>query len=397
MTVWFYRWTDEFNEYQDRIFAELEFIPGEALATRIQAARAAGEAPDVTYVNFTTPVASVPDRLLLPISDFLDASVWYDFYDNILDLLTAGDGKIYAMPHYAEPFSMLFYRKDHFAEVGLTDPPRTWDELREFARLLTTEDRFGFGLPEGAGDLAWTTWGWEAQFGFNLLNDDWSGSNIERPEFRALIELYKGLHEDGSVPPQAFGPFWDIRPLAEGNLSMQLNGSWSIGGILVDYADLGVGFDNIGFALAPTISGVQEGVATAAIGGWGFALDGMSRFPYEAAEYIAFMAGGDPQAGLEWAHATANSKFAVRSSVNELISADSAFADNPWTDLVMEQVVPYALPEPVYPWDISDIFARHLEAVIMGVETVDGAISLIDEEINNFIAFHELAGTNPRR
>jgi len=55
------------------------------------------------------------------------------------------------------PDAMVFaYNTDHFAQVGLSEPPKTWDEVLDYGRRLTrdtdgdgTVDRYGFALMAG--------------------------------------------------------------------------------------------------------------------------------------------------------------------------------------------------------------------------------------------------------
>jgi multiple sugar transport system substrate-binding protein len=51
----------------------------------------------------------------------------------------------------------LFYNLDHFAKAGLKDPPKTWDELKGYAKELTKDGQFGwvlnYGAPEGIGGV----------------------------------------------------------------------------------------------------------------------------------------------------------------------------------------------------------------------------------------------------
>jgi ABC-type glycerol-3-phosphate transport system substrate-binding protein len=52
----------------------------------------------------------------------------------------------------------LFYNQEHLQSAGLQAPPKTWDELKGYAKELTRDGRYGwvlnYGAPEGIGGVA---------------------------------------------------------------------------------------------------------------------------------------------------------------------------------------------------------------------------------------------------
>ncbi|HZW02810.1 MAG TPA: substrate-binding domain-containing protein [Anaerolineaceae bacterium] len=52
----------------------------------------------------------------------------------------------------------LFYNTEHLSAIGITEPPKTWDELKGYAKELTGGGRYGwvlnYGAPEGIGGVA---------------------------------------------------------------------------------------------------------------------------------------------------------------------------------------------------------------------------------------------------
>lgn len=51
----------------------------------------------------------------------------------------------------------LFYNQEHLDQAGIKAPPKTWDELKGYAKELTKDGRFGwvlnYGAPEGIGGV----------------------------------------------------------------------------------------------------------------------------------------------------------------------------------------------------------------------------------------------------
>lgn len=66
-------------------------------------------------------------RLLIPVADWgeLDIS---DYYPSAISTYTASDGVLRGLPIHYSGF-LSGYNKDLFAQIGLEEPPKTWDEL----------------------------------------------------------------------------------------------------------------------------------------------------------------------------------------------------------------------------------------------------------------------------
>lgn len=67
-----------------------------------------------------------------------------EFYDGPLESCKYDD-KLYGLPLNANNL-VLVYNDDMLQEAGYTEPPKTWDELREYAKKLTTDSTYGFAI-----------------------------------------------------------------------------------------------------------------------------------------------------------------------------------------------------------------------------------------------------------
>lgn len=89
----------------------------------------AGKGPDVAlFIGGEFPVNLAIRGLLQPVNN-LDGyeEVAARFQENATVMYTY-DGNVYGIP-LTQTFPMMFYRKDMLAEVGISEPPATWDEL----------------------------------------------------------------------------------------------------------------------------------------------------------------------------------------------------------------------------------------------------------------------------
>jgi sorbitol/mannitol transport system substrate-binding protein len=170
----------------------------------------------VTIGAYETPIWA-KKGWLTELDDFKD----YD-YDDLLAPVKAGlslDGKLYALPFYAES-SFTMYRKDLFEKAGLTMPEHpTYDEIKQFADKLTdkTNGVFGICLRGKAG------WGENMAFLGTLVNTyggrwfdmDWKPQLTSEP-WKAAINFYVDLMKaDGPTGAVANG-FNENQALLEG-------------------------------------------------------------------------------------------------------------------------------------------------------------------------------------
>ncbi|MGN8769081.1 ABC transporter substrate-binding protein [Paenibacillus barengoltzii] len=391
--AWFKKWTDEFNKTHDDIEVKLTIVPGDAWAQKLKAAQAAGKAPDVMTMNYSNIAPSARQSQILPLGDYLDSSLFDDLYDNVKGFITV-NGKYYAYPKLVEPSAVLYYRKDLFEAAGLdpAKPPVTWAELIDYGKKLTKNGVYGVSIAQTAGDLGWSSWGLQYNAAGHLpITDDWSKAAVMDDGYRELLNFYKTLYQEGIMPKQQLAAYADAAPFGQGKTAMQISGSWSIGLFRNEYKNM---LDKIGVAPMPSIDGDQT-KTTATLGGWTLVVDGKSKHPEAAAEYIGWLLAGDPNIMIDFFKTSQFSKFSPRKSVDAAMNQDPDAKNDEWRKLIAEKVVPYSEAEPVYPWDISMFFATAIEKAMKG-EDIDKALATAEKEINNFIEKQKLAGTNPR-
>ena len=128
---------------------------------------------------------------------------------------TVFNGKIYALSNQAfQPGGFLYYNKNLLRKAGLDpeQPPKTWSELREQARLVTQAGRGEFfGFVEGgkqlnrfmddAGYLACNAGGHAAQPGFQRWNYKTGLMEYDSDAYQAAVELLLSIKGDNSYIP----------------------------------------------------------------------------------------------------------------------------------------------------------------------------------------------------
>ena len=149
------------------------------------------------------------------------------------------NGKVYNLP-FGMTTRGLIYNKDMFKEAGIVDengeakPPRTYDEVREYAKLLTNESEQKYGI---IFPIKWAAWV-ESDIAtmsmpssgriraYDPVNGDYDYSTYE-----PVLRMIQGIKADGSYYPGAEG--LDNDPararFASGNIGMKISYSFDVG------------------------------------------------------------------------------------------------------------------------------------------------------------------------
>lgn len=154
---------EEFNAKNGKgIKVVNKFVPEayKGLTQNLQAAIASGNYPGVVqmgynYLNYAAesfPYTSPEDI----IAKYFPGDKTYladNFSANVLDLARVGNGKLVGMP-YSLSSPIMYINGDLFRKAGLNpdNPPKTWNEVREAAKIIKEKTgEFGFYL-QHAGD-----------------------------------------------------------------------------------------------------------------------------------------------------------------------------------------------------------------------------------------------------
>lgn len=241
---------DEFEAKNPTIKVKYDAIADEymdVLKTRLIGETAA----DVFYLDALEAPGLISPGVLEPLNKYISQDFdLADFESRLLDAFQK-DGIIYGLP---KDFStlVLFYDKKAFADAGLSQPPRTWEELRDYARKLTIDnndgkiERYGFGiLPE----LARQAFVVEA-FGGKLVNAEGKATFASAQSLKGLqllVDQY--LNDQSAAQPSDVGNTSGSEIFGQGKAAMVIEGTW-----LISY--LKDTFPNLEYATAevPTIN-----------------------------------------------------------------------------------------------------------------------------------------------
>jgi len=164
----------EFNEKDNNIVVQPVYSGDyDDTMQRVQTGVMGGNPPDIAVIEISEVFSLLQMDATIPMTEFIEGE-GEEFLDPYYDAFLENgyiNGEYWTMP-FQRSTPIFYYNKDHFeekseelSEAGLdpNNPPETWDELLEYAKILTTEDRYGLIIPGG-----WNDWIFE---GFAYQND----------------------------------------------------------------------------------------------------------------------------------------------------------------------------------------------------------------------------------
>lgn len=210
------------------IVVKYEPITGDYWAS-INTMVAAGEEPDIYYMDIFQFPAFAENEVLVPLDDQMAASgvAREDFVPALIDAFTFG-GVTYGIPKDFNTLG-LFYNQGMFEASSLALPTDdwTWDDLKGAATALSDPDSniFGFGVPADAGRFPVFVF----QNGGQVMNADFSDTLLDSEEAVGAAEFYTSFRGDGSgAIPADVGEGWQGTSFGKSQFAMVYEGGWLI-------------------------------------------------------------------------------------------------------------------------------------------------------------------------
>ncbi|HEV2506954.1 MAG TPA: ABC transporter substrate-binding protein [Mesorhizobium sp.] len=123
-------------------------------------------------------------RNMLDLKPLVPAEEVAQHFQSTIDAATTQDGRLVALPWYMDT-GLMYYRKDLLEKYG-KQPPKTWDELTETAKLIQEKERAA-----GSPDLWGFTWQGKSYEGLTCDAIEWvassGGGTIIEPDGKVSI------------------------------------------------------------------------------------------------------------------------------------------------------------------------------------------------------------------
>ena len=242
--------------------------------------RLVGEAaPDVFYLDALEAPFLMSQNVLEPLESYITPTFdLTDFEDTLLNSFKY-QNHIYGLPKDYSTLA-LFYNKKAFAAAGLSNPPATWDELRNYSKQLTGKlNKYGFGeIPE----LARQAYKIKA-FGGQLVNQNGSATFASTAGLQGLELVVDQYQKDRSSAQKSdVGTNSGSEMFGQNKVAMVIEGNWAI-------PYLTETFPQVEFATAPvpTING-KKGTMVFTVA---YVMNNLAQHKAEAWELISYLTG----------------------------------------------------------------------------------------------------------
>lgn len=266
------------------------------------------------------------------------------------------DKHIWSVPLYTSNVG-IFYRPDLFKAAGITDVPKTWEELREVAKKLTV-DRNGDGRPEQYGMLMpfgkgeWTVFTWFPfllSAGGHIVQDN--QPNLVNPGAVTALQFWQDLIKEGSATLSAPERGYEEGDFIDGRVAMQITGPWTF------IMKSGVDYDVF------PIPGTPAGRATVIGGGNLFVMKTTPAREQAALKFLAYVLSEDFQ--TPWSVGTGFLPVNIKSAKSQVFQT---FATEKKGLKVFLDQMSVAGSRPIIPGysRLSESLGRAIEAAMLG-------------------------------
>lgn len=357
----------DFEKAHRDIDVKVEIQPWENKEEKVTTALASGKGPDLVLLIPDQVPQFARTRSLQPLDDALGGPR-EDFQPGAISGSTY-DGKLYLAPLY-QTATLPVYNKKVLAEIGVTEAPKTWDEVLSWAPKLSAKgyQTLDYTAATNAslnGSYYLMLW----QSGGHVFAPDGKSVAFNSPEGEKALQILVDIYKQGGIPKSQLTAQGDAStgPMAKGKVA--LNNAMSVP-FLKNLQKLW-GADNV--LIGPPLFNGKEGVSFGLPGG--LALTSNAKDPKAAKEFVRYVTSTEVLAGITKAFGY----FPPRKSV--------PVPDDP----VMKEYEPY-LPNmfagEVQPAarQVMSVLAPQIQAALKGDKSPRQALDDAAKEANELIA-----------
>lgn len=251
---------EEYNNGQglkDGIYIDYKIF-GSDYHDVLKVALAADQGPELYKFVGTVKEPFIDSGWMVPIDDMPGGPEFLEDYKDILiNGYTTFDGKTYSAPIKVLTTKFM-YNKDLLAKSGITEAPKTWDDVVEYAKKVTEDnsgEAYGYGvhLKDSASSGKWY---FATQFASSVghMGYDFKTGQYQFSDFTENIEKILQMKADGSIFPGGEGMDNDtlMAQFAAGRIAMLPGVQWDVSNLDKFWAELGTEFE-LGVCDTPVI------------------------------------------------------------------------------------------------------------------------------------------------
>lgn len=359
---------DAFEKANPGVTVEITVQPWLNRDEKLTTAIAGGVGPDVVYLNDFQLPKYVDQGAVADVTAGV-SSKKSSYSQSVLSGVTF-DGKIYGYPALTTVTSLVYNTKV-MSEAGIAeaDYPRTFDEIMAVAPKIKASGNYVTefeAYPNAAANLNFYPFLWAA--GGDVLSQDQSKATLNTPEAKKALTFLKQLADGGYLPKDSFTAVQqnELSPVAQGETALTFAKPASeLTALGINEADLAVG--------PPLTDSRPAGYGTVGT----FAVLEGSKNKDAANAWAEFITQPDQLSS----YLTARSLYSPLTAQKDLYPTTTlAGQQAAYVDDMFHGVLNKASG------DIETIVDRHVQAALLGSESVADALSKMDSEVNAALA-----------
>ncbi|WP_375474194.1 ABC transporter substrate-binding protein [uncultured Nostoc sp.] len=364
----FNKLVDKFNQTHTDIQVESIFI-GQPQLPKILTAVVGNAPPDILSFDPQLTGQFIELGAIQPLDKWLDKSpLKSEISPNLWEELKL-DGHLWSIPLYTSNLG-VFYRPKLFQAAGITQIPKTWEELREVAKKLTIDsngdnrpEQYGMLLPLGKEE--WTVFSW---FPF-LLSAGGEVVTNNRPNLTnagaiAALQFWQDLLKDGSATLSSPERGYEEDAFIAGRVAMQITGPWTY-----------IIKSNVDFNVFPIPTNMKPATVTAT--GNMYLMKTTPAREQAALKFLEYVLSEEFQ--TEWSMGTGFLPVNLKATKSE--AYQQFINQKPLLKMFVEQM-PLAGARPIIAGynRLSDSLGRAIEATLLG-ESAEKALKISQERL----------------
>jgi multiple sugar transport system substrate-binding protein len=195
-----------FEKENPDIKVEFRLVPYNVHLEQLLTSFAAGDGPDVCYINSPWASPLISRGYIEPITDFIRANIdTASYHEPSWEAFTV-NGEIYALP-VRVGIEAMYYNKEMLKEGGFDSPPKTWDEYLEWAKAVgnPAKRKYAYGMTAQAPmSLSYRYLCWLLSAGGNIADEHYTTGLMNTEEAIASLDFETSLYtKHNACPPTA--------------------------------------------------------------------------------------------------------------------------------------------------------------------------------------------------
>lgn len=386
IVVWSYNRHDQeymnqvvetYNQTNDKGIEVEYVIQTDNFDNMLTMAASSGQSPDIITIDQFRSLDTFKEaNLIQPITSYITDTekTVLDLERNTIEGINADATDTYWMPVCKRSGSRLIYNKELFEKAGISETPKTLEELVTTAKALTEADEgvaYGVIFPGQSGPFGrWLETVGELS---GVKAYDYATGTFQFDGFKPIVEAAQQLFADNSVFPGSASMKIDPTrtQFAEGNVGICGNASQEAG-VLTEQFPAKIEW---GVAEVPTIDGQVKGAVSSNISlGWG--MSAQTKNPEAAWDVIAYFSSEEVVKGyLESGYGIAMSDYMAEKVDMNKIGRLADFMETGANDAIYPPI-PAVTPE-------GEIYADALwNCILPGGPDIDETIATLNKTYN---------------